>query len=79
MRRLAALERELSTFLASDPTAFPWFRETGPPHRAKLFRLAGTTYWIVFTVDERQRRVVIERFWNTARRPMSHGLRADPS
>ena len=59
---------------ASSPKAFPLFHETGAPYRAKLFKLARTTYWIIFTVDDETKSINVLRFWNTAREQGSHGL-----
>ena len=70
---LAALEHELAA-IASRPHTFSWFHETGAPYRAKLFRLARTTYWIVYTIDEVHQSIEITRLWNSAREPGTHGL-----
>ena len=71
---LAALEYELQVVIANSPYAFSWFHETGQPYRAKLFKLARTTYWIIYTIDEDRQRVEITRLWNSARHPETHGL-----
>jgi plasmid stabilization system protein ParE len=71
---LEALERDLKIVIANNPNAFSWFHETGEPYRAKSFRLARTTYWIVYVVDNGRRQVEISRFWNSARQPETHGL-----
>jgi plasmid stabilization system protein ParE len=39
-----ALEHELLYLIANNPHAFSHFHETGAPYRAKLFKLACTTY-----------------------------------
>lgn len=71
---LRALDHELLGVIAIRPHAFAWFLETGAPYRAKLFRMARTTYWIVYTVDADRQCVEIVRFWSTAREPGTHGL-----
>lgn len=71
---LAVLEHDIGIVIANNPNTFSWFHETGEPYRAKLFKLARTTFWIVYTVDNDKRRVEIKRFWNAARHPESHGL-----
>lgn len=49
---LEALERDLDVVIANTPHAFPWFHEAGQPYRGKVFKLARTTYWILYVVDE---------------------------
>jgi plasmid stabilization system protein ParE len=73
-RHLAVLDHDLRAVVCESPHAFPWFHESGPPYRAKLFRLARSTYWIVYSVDDARHRVELIRFWHTAREPRSHGL-----
>jgi plasmid stabilization system protein ParE len=68
------LERDITYLIANTPNSFNWFHETGPPYRAKLFRLARTTYWIIYVVDDTNEIVELVRFWNSARRPGTHGL-----
>lgn len=70
---MLALEHDLRVVIANHPHAFGWF-ETGAPHRAKLFKLARTSFWIIYSVDDERQRVEIKRFWNAAREPMTHGL-----
>jgi mRNA-degrading endonuclease RelE of RelBE toxin-antitoxin system len=64
-----ALEHELLYLIANNPHAFSHFHETGAPYRAKLFKLARTTYWIVYTIDDAAKTVDVLRFWNSAREP----------
>lgn len=71
---LTALEHDLEVVIANSPNVFPWFHETGAPYRTKLFRLARSTYWIIYTVDDARSRVEIIRFWHSAREPQTHGL-----
>ena len=71
---LAALEHDIRTVIANSPNAFSWFHGTGEPYRAKLFRLARTTYWIIYIVDDEKQRVELMRFWHSARHPETHGL-----
>jgi plasmid stabilization system protein ParE len=71
---LQELERDITYLIANTPNSFNWFHETGPPYRAKLFRLARTTYWIIYVVDDTNEIVELVRFWNSARRPGTHGL-----
>ncbi len=46
LKYLSALEHDLLHLIAKNPHAFSTFHETGAPYRAKLFKLASTTYWI---------------------------------
>ena len=71
---LEALEHDLEVVLANSPNAFAWFHETGEPYRAKLFRLARTRFWIIYTVDDDRKRIEIIRLWNAARQQATHGL-----
>jgi plasmid stabilization system protein ParE len=71
---LGALEHDLEVVIANSPNAFSFFHETGEPYRAKLFKLARTTYWIIYVVDDDRQRVEIIRFWASARQPETHGL-----
>lgn len=71
---LDALTNDLVKVIANNPHRFSWFHETGEPYRAKLFRLADTTYWIVYDVDDEAEAVEILRFWNSSREPGTHGL-----
>jgi plasmid stabilization system protein ParE len=70
----AELERDILFLIADSPNSFSWFHETGPPYRAKLFRLSRTTYWIIYVVDDENEIVELVRFWNSAREPDTHGL-----
>ena len=69
-----ALEHDLFDLIANNPHAFSIFHETGAPYRAKLFKLATTTYWIVYTVDDENKKIELLRFWNSAREPLTHRL-----
>jgi plasmid stabilization system protein ParE len=69
LKYLEALEYDLLHLIAGNPYAFTWFHETGAPYRAKLFKLARTTYWIIYTIDEDSKAVELLRFWNSAREP----------
>jgi plasmid stabilization system protein ParE len=61
--------------IAARPHTFAYFAEVGAPYRALLFTVSRRTkYWIIYTVNEEKREVRILRFWNTARKPGSHGL-----
>ena len=71
---LEALEHDLEIVIANNPNAFAWFHETGEPYRAKLFRLARSRFWIIYTVDDQRQRIEIIRLWNAARQPETHGL-----
>jgi hypothetical protein len=46
-----ALEHDLLHLIANNSHAFPYFHETDAPYRAKLFKLASTTQWIVYRID----------------------------
>lgn len=70
---VVALGHELHT-IANRPYAFTWFHETGEPYRAKLFRLARSRYWIIYTVNEPSQSIEITRLWHSAREPGTHGL-----
>jgi plasmid stabilization system protein ParE len=70
----AELEHDIIYLIGNTPNSFSWFHETGPPYRAKLFRLARTTYWIIYVVDDANNVVELVRFWNSARKPGTHGL-----
>lgn len=74
LRHFVELEDVLTRRIAVEPNAFPWFRETGPPYRAKLFKLSRATYWIIYVVDDQRKFVELFRFWNSAREPRTHGL-----
>lgn len=78
-RHLARLDNDLTGAILRGPNRFGWFRETGPPYRAKLFRLARTTYWIVYRIDDANGIVSVLRLWNSAREPGTHGLADEPS
>ena len=71
---LDALEHDLEVVIANSPNAFSFFHETGEPYRAKLFKLARTSYWIVYVVDDDRQRVELVRFWASARQSETHGL-----
>ena len=68
------LEYDLLQLLANNPNSFNWFHETGAPYRAKLFKLARTTYWIIYIVDDEHEVIQLIRFWNSARESDEHGL-----
>jgi plasmid stabilization system protein ParE len=70
----AELEHDIIYLIGNTPNSFSWFHETGPPYRAKLFRLARTTYWIIYVVDDENNAVELIRFWNSAGKPGTHGL-----
>jgi plasmid stabilization system protein ParE len=74
LKYFEALERDILFLIANTPHAFSFFHETGAPYRAKLFKLARTAYWIVYTVNDDTGTVDILRFWNAAREPGTHGL-----
>lgn len=71
---LSQLVHDLTYLIANNPNSFNWFHETGPPYRAKLFRLARTTYWIIYIVNDENQVVELIRFWNSAWEPGTHGL-----
>ena len=71
---LRALEHDLEVVITNSPNIFGWFHETGEPYRAKLFRVGRTVFWIIYIVDDENRRVEIFRLWNAARQPTTHGL-----
>lgn len=66
------LDALLSLAVAANPYRYAFFRLTGPPQRACLFEAGRQTkFWIVFTVDDKDRTVRILRFWNGRRDPAS--------
>jgi plasmid stabilization system protein ParE len=71
---LAQLDHDITFLIANSPNSFGWFHETGPPYRAKLFRLVRTTFWIIYVVDNDSEVVELLRLWNSAREPGTHGL-----
>jgi plasmid stabilization system protein ParE len=71
---LSQLMHDLTDLIANSPNSFSWFHETGPPYRAKLFKLARTTYWIIYVVDDENQVVELIRFWNSSREPGTQGL-----
>lgn len=74
-RHAKALLASIARNLGTRPRSFTWFRETGPPYRGLLYSLnPRNKLWIIYTVSEEERRVVIVRVWNTARAPGGHGL-----
>ncbi len=68
------LQHDITYLIANTPNSFNWFHETGAPYRAKLFKLARTTYWIIYVVDDENETIELVRFWNSAREPGTHGL-----
>jgi plasmid stabilization system protein ParE len=74
LKYLDALDSDIARLIPNHPHSFGWFHETGSPYHAKLFRLARTTYWIIYTVDDETRSINILRFWNSAREPNTHEL-----
>jgi ParE toxin of type II toxin-antitoxin system, parDE len=68
------LEEALTDSIAGRPQRYAYFHETGAPYRARLFRMSRSTYWIIYRIDEQGRSIDLLRFWNTARKPLSHGL-----
>jgi plasmid stabilization system protein ParE len=71
---LEELDHDLFELIADNPNSFSWFHETGAPYRAKLFKLARTTYWLIYVVDDERQIVELLRFWNSAREQGTHGL-----
>ncbi|MGL5117173.1 MAG: type II toxin-antitoxin system RelE/ParE family toxin [Beijerinckiaceae bacterium] len=56
--------------LGSNPNLYAYFWLAGPPYRGRLFQISRhMKYWIVYTMDEEQRRVDILRVWNASRNP----------
>jgi hypothetical protein len=66
-------EHSLIEILSSNPYRYSYFKETGAPYHAKLFRVGEKTFWIVYTVDGDV--ISLRRFWDCARQPGTHGLR----
>jgi len=61
-----------SKYCSSTPTK-AYFKETGAPYPAKLFRVGKKTFWIIYTIDGMI--VSLRRFWDCAREPATRGLR----
>jgi len=66
-------ENALLEILIGNPYRYSYFKETGAPHHAKLFRVGKKTFWIVYTIEANV--ISLRRFWDCARQPGTHGLR----
>jgi plasmid stabilization system protein ParE len=64
------LEQLIDNDLSESPLRYSWFWKSGPPYRGRLFHVSRRTkFWIIYTVDDAQRRVDVLRFWNASRDP----------
>lgn len=72
LRHYMRFESALTDELLDNPCRHAFFRETGAPCRAKLFRVGQTTFWIIFSIDEPV--ITLRRFWDSAREPGTHGV-----
>jgi hypothetical protein len=64
------LEQLIDSDLSEAPLRHSWFWKSGPPYRDRLFHVSRRTkFWIIYKVDESQRRVDVLRFWNATRDP----------
>ena len=66
-------ENALLEILIGNPYRYSYFKETGAPYHAKLFRVGKKTFWIVYTIEDNV--ISLRRFWDCARQPGTHGLR----
>ena len=66
-------ENALIEILIGNPYRYSYFKETGAPYHAKLFRVGKKTFWIVYTIEGNV--ISLRRFWDCARQPGTHGLR----
>jgi len=66
-------ENTLLEILIGNPYRYSYFKETGAPYHAKLFRVGKKTFWIVYTIEGNV--ISLRRFWDCARQPGTHGLR----
>jgi hypothetical protein len=74
-KHYAAFQHVVEAYLAERPHSFAFFRETGAPYRAFLFRVSRqTSYWVIYRIYEDEWLVRVLRFWNTSREPGTHGL-----
>lgn len=70
-----SLKQVIDRDLGGNPLRYSWFWQSGPPFRARLFRVSRrTAYWIIYEVDEPNHRVTILRFWNASRDPAAFEL-----
>lgn len=72
VRHFQRFEEALLEILTGAPYRHAFFKETGPPYRAKLFRVGKRTFWIIYSVEGDA--ITLWRFWDSARRPRTHGL-----
>ena len=76
MKQIERLDDVFANSLSQSPTTWNFFYVTGAPYRAYLFRVGRrTSYWIVYTVDEADRKVKALRIWNASRRPSGFSIR----
>jgi hypothetical protein len=73
VRHYLRLENALLELLLGNPYRYAYFKETGAPYHAKLFRVGKKTFWIIYTIAGAV--VSLRRFWDCAREPGTHGLR----
>lgn len=66
-------ENALLEILIGNPYRYSYFKETGAPYHAKLFRVGKKTFWIVYTIQNNV--ISLRRFWDCTRQPGTHGLR----
>ena len=72
VRHFQRFEEALLEILMGAPYRYTYFKETGPPYRAKLFRVGRRTFWVIYTVDAET--ITLRRFWDSSRRPGTHRL-----
>ena len=74
LKHYLRFESALTDELLDNPWHYAFFKETGAPYRAKLFRVGQTTFWIIYSIDEAV--ITLHRFWDSAREPGTHGVGA---
>jgi hypothetical protein len=71
----SALMRVVDFELATMPNAFSWFWLIGRPYRGRPFTVSRrTAFWLIYTVDDDNRIVAVQRFWNASRNPATFEL-----
>jgi len=72
VRHFLRFENALVDELLDDPFRHTYFKETGAPYRAKLFKVGRKTFWIIYSIDEAV--VTLHRLWDCSREPGTHAL-----
>ena len=72
IRHFERMEKSLAEIVQGNPFRYAYFRETGAPYHAKLFKVGKKAFWIIYTANNDV--VSLRRFWDCAREPGTHGL-----